>query len=556
MGLGTDSSKAGTGAALGNRKAKHIFVTGGVVSSLGKGITAASLGLLLKSRGYKVTMQKLDPYLNIDPGMMSPYQHGEVFVTEDGVETDLDLGHYERFVDEAMTRDSSVTSGSVYYDLIQRERTGDFSGGTIQVVPHLTNEVKDRIKRLALDTDADFVITEVGGTVGDIESLPFIEAIRQMRRDVGRENVCYIHVTLVPWIKAAHEMKTKPTQHSVQQLRSQGIHPNFIICRCEHEIEQDLLDKVALFCDVEPERVLTAQDSESLLLVPHGLQEQGFDTKVLERFGMALNQSDLSAWDTFIEKTNSLSDSVRIALVGKYIELPDAYLSVTEALKHAGVHHDHLIQLEWIDAGNLSPEEVKDALKGFDGILVPGGFGERGAEGKVAAAQFARENKVPFLGICFGMQMAVIEFARNVADMKGAGFSEFDPDSPYPVINLLAGKENSDFTDGDMRLGAKDIKIAPNSIAHEIYASLDASERHRHRHGVNNEYRKHLEDAGLVFSGTSSCDEVVEMIELPRSVHPWFVGTQGHPELKSRATRPTPVFASFIRAAIDRKNGS
>ncbi|MCL2437564.1 MAG: CTP synthase [Coriobacteriia bacterium] len=551
MGLSTDSS--GTGAALSNRKAKHIFVTGGVVSSLGKGITAASLGLLLKSRGYKVTMQKLDPYLNIDPGMMSPYQHGEVFVTEDGAETDLDLGHYERFVDEAMTRDSSVTSGSVYYDLIQRERTGDFSGGTIQVVPHLTNEVKDRIKRLALDTDADFVITEVGGTVGDIESLPFVEAIRQMRRDVGRENVCYIHVTLVPWLEAAHEMKTKPTQHSVQQLRSQGIHPNFVVCRCEREIEQDLLDKVALFCDIETERVLTAQDSESLLLVPRELQAQGFDTKILERFGMALNQSDLSDWCGFIEKTRSLRESVRIALVGKYVQLPDAYLSVTEALDHAGVYHDHLIQLEWIDAGNLSPEEVKDALKGFDGILVPGGFGERGSESKKAAAQFARENKVPFLGICLGMQMAVAEFARNVADMKGAGSYEFDPSTSYPVIHLLSGKEGSDFTDGAMRLGAKDIKITPNSIAHEIYTTLEASERHRHRQGINNEYRKHLEDAGLVVSGTSTCGEVIEMIELPRSIHPWFVGTQGHPEFKSRATRPSPVFASFIGAAITHK---
>jgi len=544
--------RAGT-ANAGDRKTKYIFVTGGVVSSLGKGITAASLGLLLKSRGYRVTMQKLDPYLNVDPGTMSPYQHGEVFVTEDGAETDLDLGHYERFVDEAMARGSSVTSGSVYYDLIQRERAGGFSGGTIQVVPHLTNEVKDRIKRLAFNTGADFVITEVGGTVGDIESLPFIEAIRQMRRDIGRENVCYIHVTLVPWLEASHEMKTKPTQHSVQQLRSQGIHPNFIVCRCEREIEQSLLDKVALFADVETDRILTAADSESLYLVPLDLQSQGFDAKVLERFGMPLGTSDMAGWNNFIEKRQKLKDRVRIALVGKYIQLPDAYLSVTEALDHAGVHHDHLIDLEWIDAGNLSPSEMQDALAGFDGILVPGGFGERGAESKKAAAQYARENKIPYLGICLGMQMAVVEFARNVAGMEGAGSFEYDPDTPYPIISPLAGMEDSDFTGGTMRLGAKPIQITPNSLAHEIYASLETSERHRHRHGINNEYRKHLEDAGLVFSGVSPDGEVIAMIELPRDVHPWFVGTQGHPEFKSRATRPSPIFASFVAAAIKHK---
>jgi len=536
-----------------NTKTKYIFVTGGVVSSLGKGITAASLGLLLKSRGYKVAMQKLDPYLNVDPGTMSPYQHGEVFVTEDGAETDLDLGHYERFVDEAMTSDSTATAGSVYYDLIARERAGDFSGGTIQVVPHLTNEVKDRIKRLAFNSGADFVITEVGGTVGDIESLPFIEAIRQMRRDVGRENVCYIHVTLVPWLEVSHEMKTKPTQHSVQQLRSQGIHPNFVVCRCEREIEQPLIDKVALFCDVETERVLTAMDSESLYLVPRDLQAQGFDVKVLERFGMALGTSDISAWTNFVEKERKLTDRIRIALVGKYVQLPDAYLSVTEALNHAGVHLDHLIDLEWIDAGTLSPDEVKAALAadaGFDGIIVPGGFGKRGAESKKAAAQYARENKIPFFGICQGMQMAVAEFARNVAGMDGAASYEYDPDTKYPVVHPLAGKEDSGFTGGTMRLGAHDIKIAPNSIAHEVYSALEASERHRHRHGINNEYCKHLEDAGLVFSGMSTDGEVVEIVELSRAAHPWFVGTQGHPEFKSRAARPSPLFASFIAAAI------
>ncbi|MCL2525623.1 MAG: CTP synthase [Coriobacteriia bacterium] len=539
-----------------DRNTKYIFVTGGVVSSLGKGITAASLGLLLKSRGYTVAMQKLDPYLNVDPGTMSPYQHGEVFVTEDGAETDLDLGHYERFVDEAMTRDSSATAGSVYYDLIQRERAGDFSGGTIQVVPHLTNEVKDRIKRLAFNSGADFVICEVGGTVGDIESLPFIEAIRQMRRDVGRENVCYVHVTLVPWLDASHEMKTKPTQHSVQELRSQGIHPNFIVCRCDRPIEQYLIDKVALFCDVEPERVLTAQDSESLYLVPGALQAQGFDSKVLERFGMALRDSDISAWTNYLEKDRSLTEKVKIALVGKYVQLPDAYLSVTEALSHAGVMHDHLIDLTWVDAGKLSPQEMRETLAGFDGVIVPGGFGERGVESKMAAAGFARENKIPFLGICLGMQMALCEYARNVAGMSDANSAEFNPDALYPVITSLPGKEESDFTGGTMRLGNMDFTIAPNTIAHEIYHQLEGCERHRHRYAVNPEYITHLEDAGLVFSATSVADDVPEMLELPRKVHPWFVGTQAHPEFKSRATRPSPVFASFIEAAVKHKQGS
>jgi len=553
MGSGKLATSSVVNAGVDANKTKYIFVTGGVVSSLGKGITAASLGLLLKSRGYSVATQKLDPYLNVDPGTMSPYQHGEVFVTEDGAETDLDLGHYERFVDEAMTRDSSATAGSVYYDLIQRERAGDFSGGTIQVVPHLTNEVKDRIKRLAFNSGADFVICEVGGTVGDIESLPFIEAIRQMRRDVGRENVCYVHVTLVPWLQASHEMKTKPTQHSVQQLRSQGIHPNFIVCRCEREMDQYLMDKVALFCDVESERVLMAKDSESLYLVPGELQAQGFDSKVLERFGMALRTSDMSAWTNFLKKERSLSRSVKIALVGKYVQLPDAYLSVTEALNHAGVMHNHLIDLTWIDAGNLNPDEIRESLLGIDGIIVPGGFGKRGAESKMAAAGFARENKIPFFGICLGMQMAVAEFARNVAGMKDAGSYEYNPDTPYPVIHPLAGKEDSDFTGGTMRLGALDFKIVPNTLAHEIYQSLEASERHRHRHGINNEYRGHLEDAGLVFSASSCDDKVVEMCELSRAEHPWFVGTQAHPEFKSRATRPSAIFASFIEAAIKHK---
>jgi len=487
---------------------------------------------------------------------MSPYQHGEVFVTEDGAETDLDLGHYERFVDEDMRKGSSITAGQVYNDLIQRERAGDFSGGTIQVVPHLTNEIKDRIKHLAFSTGADFLITEVGGTVGDIESLPFIEAIRQMRREVGRENVCYVHVTLVPWLAASHEMKTKPTQHSVQQLRSQGIHPNFIVCRCERDMDQSLLDKVALFCDVEPERVLTAQDSDSLYEIPRTMQAQGFDSKVLERFGMALGQSDMTGWNDFTDKQKQLSDSVRIALVGKYTELPDAYLSVTEALDHAGVHNDHLIQLDLVNSDILTDEELEEALSKADGIIIPGGFGKRGTEGKQHAIKYAREQKVPFLGICLGMQQAVIEYAQNVAGLKDASAYETDPETPYPVIHTLMGKEDTDFTGGTMRLGSLPIKIAPNSLAHEVYTALEATERHRHRHGVNREYRKHLEDSGLVFSGTSPDGDIVEILELPRDVHPWFIGTQGHPEFKSRATRPAPLFAHFIAAAIKHKKGS
>ena len=529
---------------------KHIFVTGGVVSSLGKGITAASLGRLLKSRGYSVTMQKLDPYLNVDPGTMSPFQHGEVFVTEDGAETDLDLGHYERFVDEAMKQNSNVTSGSVYDTLIQRERHGDFLGGTVQVVPHVTNEIKSRIARLAEETGADFVITEIGGTVGDIESLPFIEAIRQMRNDVGRHNVCYIHVTLVPFLNASKELKTKPTQHSVQELRSHGISPDIIVCRCDHELDKSLLDKIALFCDVDEDAVFTAMDAPSIYAIPGILADQKFDERVLKVFDMEPRELELSEWTNYVTKAAALTDHIHIALVGKYVQLPDAYLSVHEALTHAGVFHDRIVDVYWVDSEDLTPEQVAAKLEGFDGILVPGGFGYRGVEGKIAAARYARENKVPYLGICLGMQIAVAEFARNVAGMTGANSTEFDPDTAYPVVALMSEQASVTDMGATMRLGAYPHEVKEGTKGFAAYGSTQASERHRHRYEVNNKYRADLEQAGLVISGTSPDGTLVEMVELPDEVHPWFVGSQGHPEFKSRSTRPAPLFRDFIGAAV------
>jgi CTP synthase len=534
---------------------KHIFVTGGVVSSLGKGITAASLGRLLKSRGYKVTMQKLDPYLNVDPGTMSPFQHGEVFVTDDGAETDLDLGHYERFVDEAMTRDSNVTSGSVYNTLITRERRGDFLGGTVQVVPHVTNEIKDRIKRLAEETGADFVITEVGGTVGDIESLPFIEAIRQMRKDAGRDNVIYVHVTLVPYLKTSSELKTKPTQHSVQELRSMGVQPDFIMCRCDRPLDTEITDKIALFCDVDNDAVLTALDAPSIYAVPEALSEQEFDVKVLKRLGMEVREPKMTKWNDYCDKAEGLTDCVKIALVGKYVALPDAYLSVHEALTHSGVFHDYCVDVVWVDSESITPEEVTAQLGEFDGILVPGGFGYRGAEGKIAAAQYARENKVPYLGVCLGLQMAVAEFARNVAGLAGANSTEFDPDTPHPVIDLMPEQEGVSVKGGSMRLGSYPLKVKPGTLGFDCYGCEDASERHRHRYELNNDYRAQLEAAGLVISGVSPDGRLVEMVELPREVHPWFVGNQGHPEFKSRSTRPAPLFRDFVGAAVKYHEG-
>lgn len=528
--------------------AKHIFVTGGVVSSLGKGITAASLGRLLKSRGLKVTIQKLDPYLNVDPGTMSPFQHGEVFVTDDGGETDLDLGHYERFIDESLSRDCNVTAGSVYQSIVTKERHGDYLGATVQVIPHVTNEIKERIVRLAEQTQPDVIITEVGGTVGDIESLPFLEAIRQLRKDRGRDNVCYIHVTLVPYIAASGELKTKPTQHSVQELRSIGILPDFIVCRSDRPIDAGIRRKIALFCDVEPQAVISAQDAESIYEVPLKLHDQGLDAMVIDRLSLDCGDVDLEEWRSFVAHQRSITDEVDIALVGKYVQLPDAYLSVTEALHHAGIYHDHKVNVHWVDAESLTPEEVDQALEAYDGILVPGGFGIRGIEGKIRAARYARERKVPYLGICLGMQVAVAEFARHVAGLEGANSSEFDPVTEHPVIDLM--REQHDIADlgGTMRLGAYPCRVLPGTKAWEAYQEEVIYERHRHRYEVNNAYRQQLAEAGLVISGISPDGRLVEMVEL--ADHPWFVGSQGHPEFKSRPTRPAPLFRDFIGAAV------
>ena len=526
---------------------KHIFVTGGVVSGLGKGITAASLGRLLKSRGLKVTIQKLDPYLNVDPGTMSPFQHGEVFVTDDGGETDLDLGHYERFIDESLTRDCSVTAGSIYQSIITKERRGDYLGGTVQVIPHVTNAIKERVLRLAEQTQADVVITEVGGTVGDIESLPFIEAIRQLRKDVGRQNVCYIHVSLVPYIAASAELKTKPTQHSVKELRSIGIQPDFIVCRSDRPIDAGIRRKVALFCDVDPKAVVSCEDAPSIYEVPVTLHEQGLDVMVIERLELACGELDIAEWQRFVDHRRSLDKTVDIALVGKYVALPDAYLSVTEALDHAGIFHDRKVNVHWLDAESLSPDEVEGRLSDFDGILVPGGFGVRGIEGKVGAARWARENDVPYLGICLGMQVAVVEYARHVAGLEDANSGEFDPVTPHPVIDLMREQHDLHDLGGTMRLGAYPCKVVPDTKGHAAYGESVVYERHRHRYEVNNAYRQQLTDAGLVISGLSPDDKLVEMIEIPG--HPWFVGMQGHPEFKSRPTRPAPLFRDFIGAA-------
>ena len=527
---------------------KHIFVTGGVVSGLGKGITAASLGRLLKARGLKVTIQKLDPYLNVDPGTMSPFQHGEVFVTDDGGETDLDLGHYERFIDESLTRDCSVTAGSIYQTVLNKERRGDFLGGTVQVIPHVTNEIKERIIRLAESTQPDVVITEVGGTVGDIESLPFIEAIRQLRKDRGRDNVCYIHVTLVPYIAASAELKTKPTQHSVKELRSIGIQPDFIVCRSDRPIDAGIRRKIALFCDVDPQAVVSAQDAPSIYEVPLTLHEQGLDEMVIERLQLECGPLQIDDWRGFVRHSRSLASSVDIALVGKYVQLPDAYLSVTEALDHAGIFHDHKVNVHWLDAESLTPEEVENLLESYDGILVPGGFGIRGIEGKVRAARWARERRVPYFGICLGMQVAVVEFARNVAGLEDANSAEFDPATPHPVIDLMLEQHDVSDVGGTMRLGTYPCRVLPDTRGYAAYQEPVIDERHRHRFEVNNAYREQLEEAGLIISGTSPDDRLVEMVELPD--HPWFVGNQGHPEFKSRPTRPAPLFRDFIGAAV------
>lgn len=537
---------------------KHVFVTGGVVSSLGKGITAASLGRLLKLRGYKVTMQKADPYLNVDPGTMSPFQHGEVFVTEDGYESDLDLGHYERFIDENLTRDSNFTTGAIYKSLIARERRGDFLGGTVQVIPHVTNAIKDKFRRIEEQTGSDVVITELGGTIGDIESQPFVEAIRQYRKEAGPENVCYIHVSLVPYIAAAHEVKTKPTQHSVKELRSFGIQPDIIVLRSDHHIDDAIRGKIASFCDVDTDCVFTNEDCASIYDVPQLLAEQDFDLRICERLGLDPRERDMSEWNEFLRKQNHANhhaDKVKIAVVGKYTQLPDAYLSVIEALHHAGVFYDRHVDVQLVDGESLDEQNVSEVLGDASGILVPGGFGKRALEGKILAAEFAREHKIPYLGICLGMQVAVCEFARNVVGLAGASSFEFDPDGPYSVIDLMSSQEDVTEKGGTMRLGAYPCKLAADSLAREAYGEELVYERHRHRFEFNNAFRDQLEDAGLVISGLSPDERLVEMVELPRDVHPWYVATQAHPEFKSRPTNPQPLFREFVRASIGQHEG-
>lgn len=537
---------------------KHVFVTGGVVSSLGKGITAASLGRLLKSRGYKVTMQKADPYLNVDPGTMSPFQHGEVFVTEDGYESDLDLGHYERFIDENLTRDSNFTTGAIYKSLIARERRGDFLGGTVQVIPHVTNAIKDKFRRIEEQTGSDVVITELGGTIGDIESQPFVEAIRQYRKEAGPENVCYIHVSLVPYIAAAHEVKTKPTQHSVKELRSFGIQPDIIVLRSDHHIDDAIRGKIASFCDVDTDCVFTNEDCASIYDVPQLLAEQDFDLRICERLGLDPRERDMSEWNEFLRKQNHANhhaDKVKIAVVGKYTQLPDAYLSVIEALHHAGVFYDRHVDVQLVDGESLDEQNVSEVLGDASGILVPGGFGKRALEGKILAAEFAREHKIPYLGICLGMQVAVCEFARNVVGLVGASSSEFDPDGPYSVIDLMSSQEDVTEKGGTMRLGAYPCKLAADTLAREAYGEELVYERHRHRFEFNNAFRDQLEDAGLVISGLSPDERLVEMVELPRDAHPWYVATQAHPEFKSRPTNPQPLFREFVRASIGQHEG-
>lgn len=531
---------------------KHIFVTGGVVSSLGKGITAASLGRLLKSRGYRVTMQKADPYLNVDPGTMSPFQHGEVFVTEDGYESDLDLGHYERFIDENLTRDSNFTTGAIYQDLIARERHGDFLGGTVQVIPHVTNAIKAKFRGVEEQTDADVVITELGGTIGDIEGQPFVEAIRQYKKDAGAENVCYIHVSLVPYIAAAHEVKTKPTQHSVKELRSFGIQPDIIVLRSDHHIEDDVRAKIASFTDVDVDCVFTCEDAPSIYDVPRMMAEQDFDLRVCERLGLNPHERDMADWEGFLaakDHAENEGDPVKIALVGKYIQLPDAYLSVIEALHHAGTHLGKHVEVELVDGEALSDDNVEQVLGDASGILVPGGFGKRAFDGKITAARYAREHQVPYLGICLGMQVAVCEFARDVLGYADASSSEFDPQCAHAVIDLLDEQEGVTEKGGTMRLGAYPCALVAGTLAAEAYGEALVQERHRHRYEFNSAYREELEAAGLVVSGTSPDGELVEMVELRRDLHPWFVATQAHPEFKSRPTRPHPLFREFVRAA-------
>jgi CTP synthase len=538
------------GETVRERPTKYVFVTGGVVSSLGKGITAASLGRLLKARGLRVQVQKFDPYINVDPGTMSPFQHGEVFVTEDGAETDLDIGHYERFIDENLSRNANHTSGSIWNSVIRKERKGEYLGSTVQVIPHITNEIKDRIRRVADATDTDVVISEIGGTVGDIESLPFLEAIRQFRREVGPEHVLYVHVTFVPFIETAGELKTKPTQHSVNELRRIGIHPDIVVCRSHEPLSADIRDKIALFADVDRDAVIANEDVSDVYLVPQALQGEGMDRLVISRLGLPDTEPDLGEWEELAQRIGEREGEVEIALVGKYVKLQDAYLSVHEALKHAGIQHRTGVRVRWVDAEGMSLEEAAADLERSDGILVPGGFGSRGWEGKITACRIARERGIPYLGICLGMHVAVSEFARNVVGLEGANSTEMDPETPYPVIDLLPEQKEIEDLGGTMRLGADAVDLVEGTRAFAAYGEPVIHERHRHRYEVNNHFRPRLVEAGLVVSGTFQEGRLVEIVELPD--HPWFVASQFHPEFKSRPTRPAPLFREFVGAALER----
>jgi CTP synthase len=535
---------------------KHLFVTGGVASSLGKGLTASSLGRLLRARGLRVTMQKLDPYINVDPGTMNPFQHGEVFVTDDGAETDLDIGHYERFLDTNLHGSANVTTGQVYSRVIARERRGEYLGDTVQVIPHITNEIKDRIRAMAA-SDIDIVITEVGGTVGDIESLPFLEAARQIRQEVGRENVFYLHVSLVPYIGPSGELKTKPTQHSVQALRSIGISPDGVVLRSDREIPLNVKKKISLMCDVDQEAVVAAVDAPSIYDIPKVLHSEGLDAYIVRRLGLPFHDVEWGEWDQLLNRVHNPSRTVKVALVGKYVDLPDAYLSVTEALRAGGFENRAKVEIKWVVSDECETSAgAKQQLGDVDAICVPGGFGVRGIEGKVGALKFARENLIPSLGLCLGLQCMVIEAARNLAGIEGANSAEFEPTSPHPVIATMAGQEKIVAGEADMggsmRLGLYKALLSKGSIVAEVYGKEEISERHRHRYEVNNEYREQIGKSGLLFSGISPDGSLVEFVELPREIHPYYVGTQAHPEFKSRPTRPHPLFSGLIKAAINR----
>lgn len=534
-------------------KTKYIFITGGVVSGLGKGITAASLGRLLKSRGLKVTAQKLDPYLNVDPGTMNPVQHGEVFVTDDGAETDLDLGHYERFIDESLSQNSNLTSGRVYWKVISDERKGVYGGQTIQIIPHVTNEIKRYINRNA-DTGADVCLVEIGGTVGDIESQPFLEAIRQFAVEAGRENCLFIHVTLVPYLAASDELKSKPTQHSVKEMLSIGISPDIIVCRTEHPLTDDIKNKIALFCNVDKECVIENNNCDILYAVPIMLKEQHMDDVVIKKLGIECGEPNLEDWENMLYALRNPKQTVKIAMVGKYVELHDSYISVNEALKHGGIETRSAVDIDWIDSETLEGDDVNldDVLGDVDGILVPGGFGSRGIEGKINACQYARTHGIPYLGICLGMQIAIIEFARHVLGMNGANSAEINPDTPFPVIDILPEQKEVTDMGGTMRLGQYPCTLNPESKSYELYGASMIYERHRHRYEVNNDYRNDLLSGGMIFAGTSPDNHIVEMVEIPN--HPWFAACQFHPEFKSRPNKPHPLFRGFVTAAAKHKN--